>query len=82
MLWIPVEPCFVSHIVKAYDLPDARLVLDIVPYDGKHEAKMGGDAATPEGFVHGRTKWEAGEPRTNPALNSRWHVVGCGRNKG
>jgi carotenoid cleavage dioxygenase len=31
--WLPLDPCFVFHNANAYDLPDGRLVLDVIVYD-------------------------------------------------
>jgi len=33
IIWCPIEPCYAFHTLNAYDLPDGKVVLDIVAYD-------------------------------------------------
>jgi carotenoid cleavage dioxygenase-like enzyme len=33
VIWCDVEPCYVFHPANAYDLPDGRVVLDVVAHD-------------------------------------------------
>ena len=33
IIWCDVEPCYVFHAANAYDLPDGRVILDVVAYD-------------------------------------------------
>ncbi len=33
IIWCPIDPCYVFHTVNSYDLPDGRVVLDVVVHD-------------------------------------------------
>lgn len=30
--WLEIEPCFIQHVVNAYDAPDSTIILDVVRY--------------------------------------------------
>ncbi|WP_373084212.1 carotenoid oxygenase family protein [Sneathiella sp.] len=30
--WLQIEPCFIQHVVNAYDAPDGTIILDVVRY--------------------------------------------------
>lgn len=48
--WIAIDPCFVFHNVNAYDLPDGRVVLDVVAYDRMFAADNAGPDEQPRGI--------------------------------
>ena len=48
--WLPLEPCFVFHSANAYDLPDGRVVLDVVAYDRMFSDDNLGPDERPRGF--------------------------------
>ena len=48
--WLALDPCFVFHIVNAYDLPDGRLVLDVIVYDRMFADANSGPDARPRGL--------------------------------
>jgi carotenoid cleavage dioxygenase len=48
--WIPLAPCFVFHTANAYDLPDGRVVLDVVAYDRMFSEENDGPDSNPRGF--------------------------------
>lgn len=48
--WLPVDRCFVFHNANAYDLPDGRLVLDVIAYDRMFAADNQGPDEQPRGF--------------------------------
>ena len=50
LIWLPVDPCFVFHNANAYDLPDGRLVLDVVAYDRMFADENSGPDQRPRGF--------------------------------
>ncbi len=50
MIWLPLDPCFVFHAANAYDLPDGRLVLDVIAYDRMFAGRNDGPDALPRGF--------------------------------
>ena len=50
IIWIPVEPCFVFHTANAYDLPDGRLILDVIAYDRMFADENEGPDTLPRGF--------------------------------
>jgi 8'-apo-carotenoid 13,14-cleaving dioxygenase len=33
IIWCPIESCYVFHTVNSYDLPDGRVVLDVIVHD-------------------------------------------------
>ena len=33
VIWCDVDPCYVFHTANAYDLPDGRVILDVVTHD-------------------------------------------------
>lgn len=33
IIWVPVDPCYVFHVVNAYDDADGRVILDVVVHD-------------------------------------------------
>jgi carotenoid cleavage dioxygenase len=50
IIWLPINPCFVFHIANAYDLPDGRLVLDVIAYDRMFAADNLAPDEQPRGF--------------------------------
>ncbi|MDB0047395.1 carotenoid oxygenase family protein, partial [Porticoccaceae bacterium] len=30
--WLEIEPCFIQHVVNAYDAPNGKIILDVVRY--------------------------------------------------
>ncbi len=48
--WLALDPCFVFHTVNAYDLPDGRLVLDVIAYDRIFAGDNSGPDTAPRGF--------------------------------
>lgn len=50
IMWIPLEPCFVFHTVNAYDLPDGRVVLDVIAYEQMFSNENDSPDASPRGF--------------------------------
>lgn len=50
MIWIPLDPCFVFHTANAYDLPDGRVVLDVIAYDRMFSDENEGPDTNPRGF--------------------------------
>jgi carotenoid cleavage dioxygenase len=53
MMWIPLDPCFVFHTANAHDLPDGRVVLDVVAYD----RMFAGDNLAPDEQPRGLERW-------------------------
>lgn len=44
-IWYDVDPCFVFHVANGHDLPDGRVILDVVAYDTMFaESLQGPDA--------------------------------------
>jgi carotenoid cleavage dioxygenase len=33
IIWAPIAPCFVFHIANAHDLPDGRVLIDVIAYE-------------------------------------------------
>ncbi len=50
IIWIPLDPCFVFHTANAYDLPDGRVVLDVIAYDRMFADENDGPDANPRGL--------------------------------
>ena len=50
IVWVPIEPCFVFHNANAYDLPDGRVVIDVVTYDRMFAADNQGPDEQPRGL--------------------------------
>jgi carotenoid cleavage dioxygenase len=50
MIWIALDPCFVFHTANAHDLPDGRVVLDVIAYDRMFADENSGPDAKPRGF--------------------------------
>ena len=50
MIWIDLDPCFVFHTANAYDLPDGRVVLDVIAYDRMFSDENEGPDTNPRGF--------------------------------
>lgn len=48
--WLSIDPCFVFHNANAHDLPDGRLVLDVIAYDSMFDGKNSGPDTLPRGF--------------------------------
>ena len=48
--WVEIDPCFVFHNANAYDLPDGRLVLDVIAYDRMFAADNQGPDEQPRGL--------------------------------
>ena len=45
IVWCAVDPCYVFHTCNAFDLPDGRVVLDVVVHDRMfHESHWGPDS--------------------------------------
>ncbi len=57
--WFPLDPCFVFHTANAYDLPDGRVVLDVVAYD----RMFAGDNLAPDEQPRGLERWTI-DPKT------------------
>lgn len=53
ILWIALDPCFVFHTANAYDLPDGRVVLDVVAYD----RMFAGENLAPDEQPRGLERW-------------------------
>ncbi len=53
IIWVPVDRCFVFHNANAYDLPDGRVVLDVVTYD----RMFAGDNQGPDEQPRGLERW-------------------------
>lgn len=50
IVWLPVDPCFVFHTANAHDLPDGRLVLDVIAYDSMFDGQNSGPDTLPRAF--------------------------------
>ena len=50
MIWIALDPCFVFHTANAHDLPDGRVVLDVIAYERMFADENSGPDAKPRGF--------------------------------
>jgi 8'-apo-carotenoid 13,14-cleaving dioxygenase len=50
MIWIALDPCFVFHTANAYDLPDGRVILDVIAYDRMFSKENDGPDANPRGL--------------------------------
>ena len=50
MIWIALDPCFVFHTANAYDLPDGRVILDVIAYDRMFSDENDGPDSNPRGF--------------------------------
>ena len=48
--WIPLDPCFVFHLANAYDLPDGRVILDVIAYDQMFSNENDGPDSSPRGL--------------------------------
>jgi carotenoid cleavage dioxygenase len=48
--WIGIDPCFVFHHANAYDLPDGRVVLDVIAYNRMFAADNVGPDERPRGL--------------------------------
>ena len=48
--WLPIDPSFVFHTANAHDLPDGRLVLDVIAYDSMFDGENSGPDTLPRGF--------------------------------
>lgn len=42
VIWCPVDPAYVFHAANAFDLPDGRVVMDVVAYDAMFDGSMQG----------------------------------------
>ena len=58
--WLPIKPCFVFHNANAYDLPDGRVVLDVIAYDRMFAADNLAPDEQPRGFERWMIDPEAG----------------------
>jgi len=50
IIWVPIDPCFVFHNANAFDLPDGRVVIDVIAYDRMFADDNSGPDALPRGF--------------------------------
>ncbi len=50
MIWIALDPCFVFQTANAYDLPDGRIVLDVVAYERMFSDENDGPDSKPRSF--------------------------------
>lgn len=50
VLWCEVEPCYVFHVANAYDLPDGRVILDVVAHDRMFAESSDGPDSTHSRF--------------------------------
>lgn len=53
IVWCSVDPCYVFHTCNAYDLPDGRVVLDVVT----HESMFGRSAQGPDSVASAFERW-------------------------
>ena len=53
IIWCDVEPCYVFHPCNAYDLPDGRVVVDVVA----HESMFGRSTHGPDSIASGFERW-------------------------
>jgi len=53
MIWCDVDPCYVFHVANAYDLPDGRVVLDVVA----HETMFAGSGQGPDSNASAFERW-------------------------
>jgi 8'-apo-carotenoid 13,14-cleaving dioxygenase len=51
--WLSLDPCFVFHTANAYDLPDGRVVLDVIAYN----RMFAGDNLAPDEAPRGLERW-------------------------
>ena len=58
--WLPLDPCFVFHNANAYDLPDGRVVLDVIAYDRMFADENLGPDEQPRGLERWTIDPEAG----------------------
>ncbi len=52
-IWIPLAPCYIFHVVNAYDRPDRRIVMDAIVYDTMFAREIKG----PDGSGRGLERW-------------------------
>ncbi|QXQ08581.1 carotenoid oxygenase family protein [Sphingosinicellaceae bacterium] len=50
IIWLPIDPCFVFHTANAHDLPDGRLVLDVIAYESMFDGENSGPDTLPRAF--------------------------------
>jgi carotenoid cleavage dioxygenase-like enzyme len=64
--WVAINPCFVFHNANAFDLPDGRVVLDVIAYDRMFADDNDGPDENPRGFERWTIDPDAGtvEQRT------------------
>lgn len=53
VIWVNVDPCYVFHVANAFDLPDGRVVMDLVAYG----SMFAGDYDGPNGKNLGLERW-------------------------
>jgi carotenoid cleavage dioxygenase len=53
VIWCDVEPCYVFHPCNAYDLPDGRVVVDVVA----HESMFGRSTHGPDSVASSLERW-------------------------
>ena len=58
--WLTIDPCFVFHNANAFDLPDGRVVLDVIAYDRMFAADNSGPDEQPRGLERWTIDPEAG----------------------
>lgn len=75
--WLPLEPCFVFHNANAYDLPDGRVVLDVIAYNRMFTGDNSGPDEQPRGFERWTIDLKAGTvtPRTIDATPQELPVI-------
>ncbi|MAZ04604.1 MAG: carotenoid oxygenase [Sneathiella sp.] len=45
--WLEIEPCFIQHVVNAYNAPDETILLDVVRYPSYFKLDEGGEKFLP-----------------------------------
>jgi carotenoid cleavage dioxygenase len=64
--WVEVEPCYVYHLLNAYDLPDGRVVVDVV----RHPRMFASDLLGPNEGAPTLERWTL-DPLTGRAHEQR-----------
>ena len=53
VIWCPIDPCYVFHVVNAYDAPDGRVILDAIV----HETMFSAGRSGPDSKRSGLERW-------------------------